>query len=392
MTIATFALPSLWLIIAQPPTPETSSPEPPTVEETVSDEQRTEPASPTEADGEPVENPERTSDDDAASDATPAEPRYDAMEHLSRAQALKVAGELSAAEAEVSVAISLDPEDAAAYLERAQIRMALADGAEGDSPSALRTRAALLRDAADDVEGYLDRAKLDGEGATWFRAREAALRREADALDPPAPTVQLAPTAPVVRPAPTIPPPPARVGPTDRSGADVDHRRRSASLWGSGAALSIGAVGLASASLRIHRSCDPSDLCRVNWKTKPALLAPAAVLTAMGTTSIVLGVLDAPGMSKPRVRKATAATTLALGGTATVLGTVTAIVAGVRWYGPISPSDDDGLSDVMTLGNLSFSSFTAALPLLSAGITAALSARRSKKPGHNKSARRFARR
>lgn len=307
----------------------------------------------------------------------PVEPSLDAMEHLTRAQELKAAGSLGPAEAEVSVAISLQPRDAAAYLERAQIRMALAETSQGDDLWIRRERAALLRQAAQDVGAYLEHAQLAPENVTWFESRQEALLREADALDPPAPE-----PAPAPRPEPE--PVPTTLEPAIDPGLrDTDHRRRSRALWGTGAVLGAGAAGLAAASLAIEQDCNgPLGTCSVRWRAHTPYLAPAVALSALGTTSIVLGVLDSPGLDRPRTRKIATTTTLVLGSTATALGTVTAAIAGALYRAPISPSDDAGLRTNQAIANASATSFAVAIPLLSAGLTAWLGSRRAQRSTH----------
>ncbi|MEM9462326.1 MAG: hypothetical protein AAGF11_49720 [Myxococcota bacterium] len=332
---------------------------------------------------------------DAAGD-TATESALAAMEHLARAQELAATGALSLAEAEASVAISLQPHDAAAYLERAQLRLVMADQIQDDARWAHRARAGLLRLAADDVDSYLRYAELTAESETWFQARRQAIRREADALDPPTPT----PAAPFPEPEPepepvrpTTTPSPAATSATtsattsarDPQPRDTDHRRRSRALLSSGAIMGAGAAGLAAASLRIEQACAQTEQtgpsCQIRWRAQAPLLAPAAVLTALSTTSVVLGVLDAPGLDRPRVRRATSATTLALGSTAAALGVITGAIAAAQWYAPLSPSDDRALSTTQTLANTSAASVAIALPLLSAGLTAWLRARRSQSDG-----------
>ncbi|MCA9709493.1 MAG: hypothetical protein KDK70_26890 [Myxococcales bacterium] len=306
----------------------------------------------------------------------PAAPSASALDHLARAQALEAEGALGPAEAEVSVAIALQPEDPAAYLARAQIRMAMAERIADDDEWARRAKATLLRQAADDVGAYRQRAGLAPDSATFFEARQHALLRDAEALDPP-PELEPEPEPPAPEPRPIVVEPPVRAG------RDADHRRRSRALWGSGIALGLGGAALAAGGFGIEQACGPDDgPCRARWRARPAYLAPAVALTALGTASIVLGVLDAPGLDRPSARGATRTGTLVLGGTAAALGVVTAAVAGGRMFAPADPSDDRGLGLTAALGNASASSFAVALPLLSAGLTAWLGARRSPPSGH----------
>lgn len=290
----------------------------------------------------------------------PDESASEALVHLGRAQDLRAAGDLDSAEAEVSVAISLQPDDAAAYLERAQIRVAMADQAGSDDAAHRRAHAGLLRQAAQDVLAYLEHAELDAQGVTWFEARRDALLREADALDPPAPVAEPAAEIEAEPPAPVLPPPPRR---------DVDVHGRSAALLSTGVVASAAAVGLAAASVRVEQRCQPSGPCSARWDPQPPLLAPAMVLAALGSTSVVLAVAGAPSLERRRVRVAVGSSTIALGSVAAVLGTITGALAGARWGGPISPSDDTSLGTTQALANASVASFTAALPLLGAGVT-----------------------
>lgn len=288
----------------------------------------------------------------------PVAPQHDAFEHLERAHQLEAAGELDAAEAEVSTAISLQPDDAPAYLVRAQLRMSLADRYMGADPAARRARAVLLRLAAGDVGAYVEHAELPSDGVAWFRARQEALLREADALEPLEPEPELGPE-----------PEPAVASPT-RSSVDMGPQRRTGALVGTGAVAAGAGVVLAAASLRIEQRCALEGPCGVRWQVRAPFLAPAAVLATLGTTSIVLGLATAPALDRPGPRRAVLASGLALGATAAVLGTITGALAGARWSAPISPSDDAALGVTQTLGNVAAASFSAALPLLSAGVTA----------------------
>lgn len=287
------------------------------------------------------------------------EPQHDALEHLARAQDLEAAGELDAAEAEVSTAISLQPDDGPPYLVRAQIRMALAERSPGDDPAARRARAGLLRLAAQDLEAYVEHAALPSDGDAWFLARREALLREAAALEPD--------PAPVPAPAPEPIPTGAR---PERSTGDVGPRARTGAWVGTGAVAAAAGVGLAAASLRIEQRCTPDGYCGARWQPRAPFLAPAAVLATLGTTAIVVGLATAPALDRPRPRRAVMASGLALGATAAMLGTITGALAGARWSSPISPSDDAALGVTQTLGNTAAASFAAALPLLGAGITA----------------------
>lgn len=285
----------------------------------------------------------------------PVEPQQGALDHLERAQELEAAGELEAAEAEVSLAISLQPDDAPPYLVRAQIRIGLADRSERDEPAARRSRAALLRSAAEDLGTYVEHAELQSDGVAWFRAHQQALLREADALDSsevaepaPTPTITTEPTAHPIDDEPQLP----------------------AGAWiGTGAVAAGAAVGLVAAGLRIEQRCTPADDCTARWRAQAPLLAPGATLAALGTTAIVVGLAKAPALERARPRRAVIATGVALGATAIVLGTITGAFTGVRWA-VVSPADDAALGITQTLGNTAAASFTAALPLLGAGITA----------------------
>jgi putative copper export protein len=73
---------------------------------------------------------------------------------------------------------------------------------------------------------------------------------------------------------------------------------------------------------------------------------------------------------RARPRRAVIGSTIALGTAAALLGTITGGLVGARWSAPASPSDDAALGTTQALGNVSVASFTAALPLLSAGLTA----------------------
>jgi hypothetical protein len=238
--------------------------------------------------------------------------------------------------------------------------MALAERSTSDDSAAHRARAGLLRLAAQDLGAYIERASLPSDGVAWFRARQEALRRDADALDPPVAEVE-----PELEPVP-------EAGPAIPSGPLVDEapRRRASALVGTGAVAAAAGVGLAAASLRIEQRCSIDGYCGARWQARPSLLAPAAVLTSLGTTAIVLGLARAPALERSGPRRAVMASGLALGATATVLGTITGALAGARWSAPVSPSDDASLGVMQALGNTSAASFAAALPLLSAGITA----------------------
>jgi hypothetical protein len=310
-----------------------------------------------------------------------AEARRDnALEHLSRAQALEAAGDLESAEAEVSVAVALDPTDATSYLARAQIRMQMAQHVgDDDDPAYLRRRSALLRQAASDVSSYLEHAELSPDSRQWFEARRDGLLRDAEALEP-APVAEPAPT--VAAAEPIIPTAPVVVAPRS-----VRRTGRTAAWVSTCAVLGATAAGLAATSLRIQQSCSAEGLCAVRWQMRPALLAPAMALTALGTSAIVLGVASAPAMARPRVRSIVGTTTLAVGGAATVVGAVTASLARARWTSPLSPSADAPLRTTQSLANASMASFAVALPLLSAGLTAWLQSRR-RQPDRDSIARR----
>lgn len=293
-----------------------------------------------------------------------AAPRHDALEHLDRAHEREAAGELEAAEAEVSIAISLEPGEAPPYLVRAQIRVALADRHTGDAAADRRARAALLRLAARDVEAYVEHAQLPSDGAEWYQTRKVALLREADALDPPMPMVGPEPV-PEVEPTAPVDPRPRR-----RTSIDVEPWQRTGALVGTGAVAAGAAVGLSTTSLFIRQRCDVDGYCGVHWGARAPIVAPAAVLATLGTASIVAGLATAPALDRPGPRRAVLAGSFALGATAAVLGTITAALVGARWSAPVSPSDDAALGTTQALGNVSAASFAAALPLLGAGATA----------------------
>lgn len=330
------------------------------------------PAPPPEAPAtEPATEPAAVATPHAPSEVPlPVAPQHDAFEHLERAHQLEAAGDLDAAEAEVSTAISLQPDDAPAYLVRAQLRMALADRYTGEDAATRRARAVLLRLAAGDVGAYVEHAELPSDGVAWFRARREALLREADALEPPAP-------APA--PGPDRAPAPAVASPTGSS-SDVGPQRRSGALLGTGAVAAGAGVVLAAASLRIEQRCALEGPCGVRWQVRAPFMAPATLLAALGTTSIVLGLATAPALDRPGPRRAVLASGLALGATAAALGTVTGALAGARWSAPASPSDDASLGVTQTLGNVAAASFGAALPLLSAGVTAWVRGRLARPP------------
>jgi hypothetical protein len=287
------------------------------------------------------------------------EPQHDALEHLARAQERDAAGELEAAEAEAATAISLAPDEAPPYLVRAQIRMKLADRFAGDDPADQRARATLLRLAAQDVGAYVEHAELASDGVAWYRARQDALLREAEALDPPV----------VVRPEPEPAPIPVKRS-KRRAALDIEPWQRTGALVGTGAVAAGAAVGLAATSLAIRQSCDVDGYCRAHWQVRPPFLAPAAVLATLGTTSIAIGLARAPALERRGPRRAVIASGFALGATAAVLGTITAALAGARWSAPASPSNDASLGVTQALGNASAAGFTAAVPLLTAGVTA----------------------
>lgn len=296
------------------------------------------------------------------------EPRHDALEHLARAHEHEAAGDLDAAEADVSTAIALEPEEASSYLARAQIRMSLADRHASDDPAAQRARAALLRLAAQDVGRYVELARLPSDDVAWFRARQEALVREAEALDPPPPVVV---TRPEIEPVP-VPDPEGVAGPGEgrrRTRIDLGPRQRAGAWIGTGSVAAAAAVGLAGGALHIEQRCD-AERCGVRWRPNLPLLVPAAALATLGTTSIAVGLAGAPALDRPGPRRAVLASGFALGATAVVLGTITAAVAGARWSAPVSPSDDASLGVLQALGNASAASFTAALPLLGAGTMA----------------------
>lgn len=290
-----------------------------------------------------------------------AEPQHDALEHLARAHEREAAGELHAAEAEASTAISLDPDEASPYLVRAQIRMKLADRHLTDDPADQRARATLLRLAAQDVGAYVEHAALASDGVAWYRARQEALLREAEALDPPA----------MVKPElePELEPEPVPRS-TRRSAFDVEPWQRTGALVGTGAVAAAAAVGLAATSLSIRQSCDLEGYCRAHWLVRSPMLAPAAVLATLGTTAIAVGLARAPALDRSGPRRAVIASGFALGATAVVLGTITGALAGGRWLAPASPSHDASLGVTQALGNVSVAGFTAAVPLLTTGVTA----------------------
>lgn len=306
-----------------------------------------------------------------------AVPRHDALEHLDRAHEREAAGELEAAEAEVSIAISLEPGEAPPYLVRAQIRVALADRHVGDDPADRRARAALLRLAARDVEAYVEHAQLPSDGAEWYQTRKTALLREADALDPATPMVGPEPVPEVEPTAPVEP----RPRPRRRTSLDVEPWQRTGALVGTGAVAAGAAVGLSAASLFIRQRCDVDGYCGVHWGARAPIVAPAAVLATLGTASIVAGLATAPALDRPGPRRAVIAGGFALGATAAVLGTITAALVGARWSAPVSPSDDAALGTTQALGNVSAASFTAALPLLGAGVTAWIRGRLARSSG-----------
>lgn len=298
-------------------------------------------------------------DDDAATEQR-------ALEHLRRAQQLVSDGDRRSAEAEVSAAIALSPSDAALYLERAQVRVGLADeAATQGGPQARRARAALLRAAAEDVAAYIRHASLDADGRAWFEARKTTLLREADALDPPADEAE--PAAP--EPPPPEPAPPAVARTDDPGAAAVDAKRRSSTaLLATGSVLAAGGSGLAASSLQIERRCDSDMLCSVKWRPRAPLLGPAVALGLLGTSAVVVGALRAKRLDD-RGRRRAVGTTLGFGAGAVVAGSVFAAVAGSQWRAPLSPSDDGAIMGTQRLANASAASFAVALPLLSAGLS-----------------------
>lgn len=296
----------------------------------------------------------------------PVEPQQGALEHLDRAQQLEAAGELEAAEAEVSAAIASQPDDAPPYLARAQIRVALADRSLGDDAAARRARARLLRLAAEDLATYVEHATLASDGVAWFRAREQALVRDAEALEP---TELVGPAEPT-EPAPTGASP----------GLDDPPRSHAGAWIGSGAIAAATGVGLMTAGLRIEQRCPPDAACTARWSPRAELLAPATVLAALGTASLAIGLAKAPALERAGPRRAVIASGLALGATAAVLGTILGAFTGVRWA-VVSPADDAALGTTQTLGNTAAASFTAAVPLLGAGLTASIRARLARPAG-----------
>lgn len=299
------------------------------------------------------------------------EPHHDALEHLLRAQQHEASGMLEAAEAEASTAIALQPDDAPSYLVRAQIRMGMADRMQGEDAATLRSKATLLRLSADDVASYLEYAELPRDGAAWFESRRQGLLRDAEALDPVAPEPRIEPVRLDPPPEPAL-----SIAPEIAPPRDHDGRRRTAALVSTGAVAGAAAVGLSAASLHIEQRCAADGLCAVRWQPQASLLAPAVALAAIGTTSIVVGLATSPAMDRAGPRRAVIGTTIGLGSAAAVVGTITGALAGAQWFAPVSPSDTAALGTTQTLSNVAVASFAAALPLVSAGITAWVRGRR----------------
>jgi len=150
----------------------------------------------------------------------------------------------------------------------------------------------------------------------------------------------------------------------------VEPWQRTGALVGTGAVAAGAAVGLAATSLAIRQRCDLDGYCGASWQIRAPMAAPAAVLTALGSTTIAIGLAGAPALDRRGPRRAVLASGLALGAAAAVLGTITGALAGTRWSTPASPSNDPALGVTQALGNTSAAGFTAAVPLLTAGVTA----------------------
>lgn len=351
---------------------ETEPVQEPSAAEHVEDQAEAEGDAPAEEPG-PSDVPPVPEQPPPETDAQPLSDAQDnALEHLHRAQELAAAGDLVSAEAEVSVAISLAAEDGTAYLERAQIRIGMAEAhADDDTPSGRRTRAALLRQASEDVESYLAYASLDADSRAWFQARRETLRRDADALDPPPePEPEPAPRPFIATPTPAPP--------IDDNERPRKKRRPYVGLVSAGAIFAGTAAGLGAFALKVERSC-AEQLCGIRWRAQPTFVAPAASFAALGTTAIVISVAKAPALAVDRPRRTVMITTFALGSTAAALGVVTGALASARWSAPLSPSDTDAIGTTQALANTSASSVAVALPLLSAGLTALIRHRIAKR-------------
>ena len=120
-----------------------------------------------------------TLDEDATS---PSASNPDAALHqLAAAHALRTADDLPAAIQAASHALDNDPELAAAYLTRAQMRAELATDTPPPGRAARASWARTLRAAADDLQAYMDRAPLDETSRDAIAVERDRLRAMADA-------------------------------------------------------------------------------------------------------------------------------------------------------------------------------------------------------------------
>lgn len=296
-----------------------------------------------------------------------------ALYQLAAAHALRNADDLPAAIAAATSALDNDPELAAAYLTRAQLRAELATEQPPDGVQARATWVQTLHDAADDLQAYMDRATLDTNAHAAIAEERERLRELADAnavVEPEAPPDPIAESKPdsVVRTMPG--------GPGDR---DLPPERAdpiAPLLVGIGIAATGAGAGLGSAALRVEQVCD--NLCAASWSPRIGFASSAAVASTLGAVVIGLGTarwIDARAAT-PRTRTIAGVTLLSTAVAAGATGATLMGVARARWQ-RASPSQLDELSDPQRLANAGLAVLAVVPSLLSSGLVTMLVHRRN---------------
>ncbi len=298
-----------------------------------------------------------------------------ALHQLAAAHALRAADDLPAAIEAASHALDNDPELAAAYLTRAQMRAELATDAPPEGRAARATWAETLRAAADDLQAYMDRAPLDATARDAIAVERDRLRAIADAHEHASPPPEPSPTTTSATPSlrPSVP------AADDRDPRPTSGRRRNAagpSLVGLGVAATAAAAGLGASSLQVRQHC--TALCDAGWSSRAGLAGAATVSAAIGALATGWGTarwIDARPPSR-RARTIASATVLSAAGLSTAAGATLLGLARARWNGVV-PSDGTGLAQTQRLANAGVAVLSVVPSLVTGGLVTMLARRRN---------------
>lgn len=298
--------------------------------------------------------------DDAGPPAGDAPPQDDALAHLAHSHELRAAGDLDGAIEAAGAAITADPELAAGYLARAQLRIDAVGASVPTEAEAGAVYVATLSAAADDLDRYLELAEVRGPARAALEAERYRLRRDADQWRPAPPKPEPVAVVDVPEPRPVAP------APKPSSDRETSRRGGPTLVLVGGLATAAG-VGLAASSFRIRQRCD--GLCDVGWEARTAPLAPASVATVVGAVLVPWGAarLVSAHPPTPRVRRAVGGSLLGIGGAALATGVSLLAIAGARWRSTV-PSDGGELSSTQSLANAGAALVSAAPAALGAGL------------------------